>query len=245
MSYDMSGAPREFYATAGLGAAIRGPFGFGAVDPGIDVSHYGAPYQGMLGLGAALGQAGDNRWLKRFAKVRQTYKVSSISGQSAAVATTIERVAQREFAGMTVRKASGGGYGSGWGPGGRVGVDIIIPRDMPLIDIKRKGKALQLQNVISGVSSGAKMSDARTSFAAGDVIESPVVGEEAEAGVMPIPTGVAEDDGFFGKKVGGVPVWAIGGLGVLAVAGLAVAMRKKKPKPVSANRRRRRRRARR
>jgi len=30
----------------------------GRVGPGIDVSHYGAPYQGMLGLGGYYGGAG-------------------------------------------------------------------------------------------------------------------------------------------------------------------------------------------
>ena len=119
------------------------------VGPGIDISHYGAPYAQMLGLGdsgdglgmlyrygAGLGwtpgpgqtPADDPRILSCFGKFRQTYKTSGPSGwgtpaNSTAAANALLRAAQKQFPGQTVRKAGGG---SGWLAGGKIGFEVVL-----------------------------------------------------------------------------------------------------------------------
>lgn len=255
-----------------IGSYYNYPPALGRVDPGIDVSHWGAPYQGMLGLGgyaglgtlyatAGLGTwtpgpgqtpADDPRMVNQFAKVRQTYRVRSVPSDKAGdAATAIMNAARTAFAPNRVRLASGDGYGNGWGPGGRVGVDVTLAAATRLGELKAAGKGLQNRNVISGVSPGATLIDARTGVDASQITAAPGVpapppGTPADADAPAPTTSPTEEGNFLTRKVGGVPVWAIGGLGLVAVGGLAFALtRKKKPAAVAKNRRRRRRRRRR
>jgi hypothetical protein len=222
--------------------------GLGVVDPGIDVSHYGAPYQGMLGLGAwspAPGQtpADDPRIVKQFANVRVTYKVRNVPpDKTADAATAMLTAARTAFAPNRVRKASGSGFGNGWGPGGRVGVDIIVRHDTRYGELRQKSKSLQNRNVVSGVSPGAQLLDARSYVKPGMLMDS---GGAAAPGPIPDDPVLApevESGPLLTRKVAGVPVWALGGLGLAAIGGLAFMATRKKP--VAANRRRRRRRRR-
>jgi hypothetical protein len=244
------------YYETGVGSYYETSGQLGAVGPGIDLSHYGAPYQGMLGLGGCVGCAGlgwvpgagqspadDPRIVKQFAKVRQTFRVRGIAGKTAETATAILNAASAAFPGHRVRKASGDGYGAGWGPGGRVGVDIIIAAPTRLGELKMKGRSLQTRNVISRVNPGAALQDARTGVDASQLQETPGVapafpGTPADFDA-PAPVSEPSEGSFLTRRVGGLPVWAVGGLGVAALVGIGFAVTRKKP--VAKNRRRRRR----
>jgi hypothetical protein len=244
----------------GIGSYYETQGQLGRIDPGIDVSHYGAPYQGMLGLGmgtlyaaAGLGwtpgagqtPADDPRMVRQYGKVRQTYRVRNIGGKSAETATAILEAARTTYAGLQVRKASGNDFSNGWGPGGRVGVDITVPVATRLGELKQKGQSLFLRNVISGVNPGAALYDAKTGVSASDIQTAP--GEPAAPDTPVDPSAPTPPPGnggnFLTQTFGGVPVWAIGSLAVVGVGGIIFAMTRKKK--VAANRRRRARRRRR
>lgn len=239
----------------GFGSYYETSGQLGRIDPGIDVSHYGAPYQGMLGLGAFYANAGlgwapgpgqtpadDPRMVRQFGKVRQTYRVRSVPSDKAAdAAAAILRAARTTFAGSNVSKASGAGFSNGWGPGGRVGVDITVPVATRLGELKAKGKGIQNRNVISEVSPGATLIDASTGVAGRDIVAAPDAPAPApDAPVDPGGAPVPPPEGFLTQRVAGVPMWAIGSLSLVAVGGIIFAVTRKK-KAVAANRRRRRR----
>jgi hypothetical protein len=209
----------------------------------------------MLGLGTLYATAGlgwtpgpgqtpadDPRMVREFGKVRQTYKVRNIpSAKAADAASAIFAAGRRDFAGNTVRKASGNGYSNGWGPGGRVGFDVIFAQPTRLGEIKSKGKAIERGNPVASLASDASLYDAQTGVSAADLLTPPGAPPETADPTPGAPVPPPEPEGnFLTQTVGGVPVWAIGGLGIVAVGGLIFALtRKKAPTP---NRRRRRRR---
>lgn len=252
--YDLPGAPQEYYAAAGLGR----------VDPGIDISHYGAPYQGMLGLGAYVEMPGyrgaeyataglgagwkpdagqtpadDPRTVKQYATVKGDYQPSNISSsQTTKAANEILTEARRQFAGMTVNKIGT----TGWTSGGRVGFEVILRTPMRAGEIKRK---IAVIGNLAGprVGTNTRLLNALTYITPSDFVDAVV---EAGAPDVAVPESAGEGGGFFSAKVGGVPAWVVGGLGILTVGGILFAVtRKKKSAPVAANRRGRRRRRRR
>ncbi len=253
--YELPGTPQEYYATAGMGR----------VGPGIDISHYGAPYQGMLGLGtyvempgyegamyatAGLGQepwtpgrgqtpADDPRMVKKFARVRGDYRPGNIgSGLTTRAANLLVDEAKRQFSGMTVRKIGS----TGWTPQGRVGFEVILRNPMRAGEIKQK---IETIGRLAGprVGTNTRLYAALTYIKPGDYFAGALPAEGAPPSAPPL---VAEEEGFFAKKVGGIPVWAAGALGIAAVGGVVLlATKKKKPAAVAANRSRRRRRSRR
>jgi len=250
--YDLPGAPQEYYATAGMGR----------VDPGIDISHYGAPYQGMLGLGTyvempgyrgaeyatagmGLGQswspgpgqtpADDPRMVKQYATVKGDYQARNIgSGLTTRAADEVVNEAKRQFAGMTVSKIGT----TGWTKQGRVGFEVILRTPMRAGDIKRKVAAI---GSLAGprVGTNTQLIGALTYITPSDFVEAVL---EPGAPDVAVPESAGEGGGFFSAKVGGVPAWALGALGLVAVGGLVFAVTRKKPAAVAANRRRRRRR---
>ena len=249
--YDEPGAPQEYSATAG----------FGRVDPGIDISHYGAPYRGMLGLGnvgmlyrygTAMGQwspgpgqkpSDDPRMVKRFTTVRATYRVRGLGGDrtAARAASAILAKGRAEFPGNTVRKIGT----TGWSRGGKVGYEVILASDTRAGEIKAKNFRAG-RKASTHMGGGVEFYDASTAIPANAYLDAP---PEAPPIAEEEPSASPEEEagGFFSQKIGGLPVWAVGVLGLVVVGGVgyAVMRPKKKAAPVAANRRRRRRRRRR
>jgi hypothetical protein len=259
MSYfDEPGAPQEYSATAGLGA----------VGPGIDISHYGAPYKGMLGLGGYAGGVGeyvsqplgglgmlyrygagmgwtpgpgqspadDPRMVKQFTIVKAYYRVRGLSGDrnAARAGSVILAKARALYSGNTVRKLSGSGA-TGWVSGGRTGFEVILANPMRAGEIKRKNfqAGQQAGHEIGG---GVAFYDASTSI--------PASGFEAAPSASPSEEAAAANGNFLTQRVAGLPVWAIGVIGLTVVGGLGYMALKPKKAAVAANRRRRRRRRR-
>ncbi|RLB43806.1 MAG: hypothetical protein DRH30_02600 [Deltaproteobacteria bacterium] len=234
------------------------------IGPGIDISHYGAPYAQMLGLGnsgdglgmlyrygAGLGwapgagetPADDPRIASQFAKIKVSFKVRNLSsGKSLDAANAIYRAARAAFAGDTVKKIGT----NGWAGDGRVGVIVTLARDTRYGEIRAKGKGIETLNPIKAVSNGGSLYDARTQKLSGSLVTPAQI--EADPAALTIDTGPeaeesVDEGGFFAAKVGFFPVWLLGLLGVGLTGGAVYAMtRKKKPaaSPVTANRRRRR-----
>jgi dienelactone hydrolase len=238
----------------------------GAVGPGIDISHYGAPYAQMLGLGSSgdgLGMlfrygAGmgwtpgpgqtpgdDPRILSQYGKFQQTYKTSGPSGwgtssNTQAAAAALLRAAQKQFPGQTVRKLGS----TGWASGGRIGFEVILASPMRWGAIKAKGKLIESANPLAAVHDGLRLTDAMTQKLSG-TLTTPEAAADPTAPAPPSGPEAAEssgEEGLLTTKVAGLPVWAIGIMGFGIVGGIAyLALRKKpKPKAVAANRRRRR-----
>lgn len=237
--------------------------GMGAVGPGIDISHYGAPYAQMLGVGGSgdglgmlyryealgLSPGDDPRILSRFGKFRQTYKTSGPSGwntdgAAATAADALLRAARKQFPGQTVRKAGGG---SGWVAGGRIGFEVTLAQPMRWGEVKLRGKRIETVNPLAAVHDGLRLADAVTQKLEG-TLSTPEA--EADPSIPPAEQGAevpeesggdGEEGGLLTTKVAGLPVWAISIMGFGIIGGVAfLALRKKKPAPVAANRRRRR-----
>ena len=236
----------------GIGSYYETQGQLGRIDPGIDVSHYGAPYQGMLGLGGCAGCGGlgawtgtpseDPRMVKRHTIVRATWRPRGLaSGASAEAAQRIHYQGRQAFPGSTVRKIGS----TGWIGGGRVGYEVILAQSTRAGEIKQKNFQAG-QRAARGMEGGSvTFAEGRTAIPANGFAEAapdtPPVPEETPTAP---PGGETEGGGsFLTDTVGGVPVWAIGGLGVVALGGLIFAMTRKKK--VAANRRRRARRRRR
>jgi hypothetical protein len=242
------------YATAGMGA----------VDPGIDISHYGAPYAQMLGVGnsgdglgmlfrygAGLGwtpgpgqtPADDPRILSRLGKFQQTYKATGPSGwgtgNTVAAADALLRAARKQFTGQTVRKLGT----TGWTSTGRIGFEVTLAQPMRWGEIKAKGKLIESANPLSGVYDGLRLTDALTQKLSGTLAEPSVAADPAAVAELPAGPEPEEasggDEGFLTQKIAGLPVWGIGIMGFGIVGGIAYLALRKKPASVTANRRRR------
>jgi len=261
MSYfDERGAPQQYSATAGLAA----------VGPGIDISHYGAPYAQMLGLGSSVGEyvsqplgavgmlyrygaalgwapgpgqtpADDPRIVKQFTIVRSTYRVRGLGGDrtAARAADAVLAKARALFSGNTVRKIGK----TGWVEGGKVGYEVILAAPTRAGEIKSKNKQAgrQAAGVLGG---GVEFYDASTSIPANAFMDAPpdapAVPEEAPSAT---PEEEAAQGSFLTRRVAGLPVWAVGVIGLTVVGGLGYFALRPKKAAVAANRRRRRRRA--
>lgn len=235
------------------------------VDPGIDISHYGAPYAQMLGLGsngdglgmlyrygAGLGwtpgpgqtPADDPRILSRFGKFRQTYRTSGPAGwgtsaNKTAAVNAVVRAAQKQFPGNRVSKIGE----TGWVAGGRIGFEVIVAQPMRWGEIKMKGRRIQSANPLAGVHDGLRLTDALTQKLQGTLLTPEQAASPepaaADSGAEPAESS-GDEGGFLTTKVAGLPVWAIGIMGFGIVGGVAFLALRKKPAPVAANRRRRR-----
>lgn len=239
------------------------------IGPGIDISHYGAPYAQMLGLGNSgdgLGMlyryggglgwspgagetpADDPRIASAGTKIKVSFKVRNLSsGKSLDAANAIYRAARAAFTGNTVKKIGT----NGWTSDSRVGVIVTLANEARYGEIRAKSKAIETSNPIKAVSGSASLYDARTQKLSGSLVTPAQI--EANPEVLTTDTGPeaeepADGGGFFGAKVGFFPVWLLGLLGIGLTGGTIYAVtRKKKPAPaaVTANRRRRRRSSRR
>lgn len=215
----------NYYATAGLGF-------------GVDVSHYGAPYQGMLGLNG-LGQttwspgpgqspADDPRMVKKYAVIRSVYRVRNVpSDKAGRLADLLLSRARALFPGNTVRKIGT----TGWMNDGRVGYEVHLAAATRAGEIKQRNATAR--DVAAQLGGGAELYDAQTIISASDYM--PLEDTMLPPSEQPVATPETS------SMVGGLPVWAVAGIGVAAIGAIAfVALRKK---PVTANRRRSRRRA--
>lgn len=215
-----------YYAAAGLGY-------------GVDVSHYGAPYQGMLGVDG-LGQttwtpgpgqtpADDPRMVKKFAVVRSLYRVRNVpSAQARRLADLLLSRARNLYPGNTVRKVGT----TGWTNDGRVGFEVSLANATRAGEIKQRNATAR--DVAAQLGGGAELYDAQTFISPSDYM--PLEDTMLAPSEQPVSTDQPSSTGM----VGGLPIWAVAGIGVAAIGAIAfVALRKK---PVTANRRRRSRR---
>lgn len=208
------------------------------IGPGIDVSHYGAPYQGMFGLGTTPwtgAPAEDPRMVRQFTTIRATYRVRNLGGDrtAARAAAAILSKAQALFSGNTVRKIGT----TGWTSDGKVGFEVILASAMRAGEIKQK-------NFMAGQQAAAQMGgnvefyDAATSIPSNAFEDAPPTAPPTPETTPYVAT---TEDNFLTQEVGGLPVWALGLIGIGVVGGVAFVVLRKKPAAVAANRRRRRR----
>lgn len=212
-----------YYATAGLGY-------------GVDISHYGAPYQGMLGLGQATWSPGpgqtpadDPRMVKKFAVVRSVYRVRNVpSDKAGRLADLLLSRARTLFQGSTVRKIGT----TGWMNDGRVGFEVILAAATRAGEIKLRNATAR--DVAGQLGGGAELYDAQTIISPTDYM--PLEDTMLPPGEQPVATMESTET----RTIGGLPIWAAAGIGVAALGALAFVMTRKKP--VTSNRRRARRR---
>lgn len=213
-----------YYAAAGLGY-------------GVDISHYGAPYQGMLGVDG-LGQttwtpgpgqmpADDPRMVKKYAVVRSLYRVRNVPRDKAGrLADLLLARARALYPGNTVRKVGT----TGWTNDGRVGFEVSLANATRAGEIKQRNAGAR--SVAAQLGGGAELYDAQTFISPSDYM--PLEDTMLPPGEQPVATESAPAS----RTVGGLPIWAVAGIGAAAIGAIAfVALRKK---PVAANRTRRR-----
>jgi hypothetical protein len=225
----------------------------GTVDPGIDISHYGAPYKQMLGLdglgdmlyryrgmGAWTGApADDPRMVKRFTVVRATWRAEGLpSGGAAEAASRLHYQGRTLFAGNTVRKIGG----TGWIAGGRVGYEVILANSTRAGEIKRKNHEAGVR-AARGMGGSVRFVDGRTGIpASGFTASAPGTPAVEESAPTSLPG--TETPSLMMQRAAGLPMWGWGvlGVGVLGAVAVALTAGPKKRAAVAANRRRRRRR---
>lgn len=238
----------------------------GSIGPGIDISHYGAPYKGMLGTGDGLGAyvsdpgmgmlyrygmggwegkpSEDPRMVKKYTRVRATYGVRGVPSDRAEEAgQRLHYQGRQLFSGNTVRKLGS----TGWIAGGKVGYEIILANPMRAGEIKRKIFQAGVR-AGRGMGEGASFTNARVNIPQDAFMDAPTTApstpEETPA-ATPAEEAAAAEGSFLTQKVGGLPVWAVGLIGIGVVGGVAAIAMKGKKKAPTPNRRRRRRRRRR
>lgn len=192
------------------------------VGPGIDVSHYGAPYQGMLGLGATPwtgAPSEDPRMVRSGTVVRSTFTTSGIGGSTtpAMVASVLEATAREAFHGSTVRKIGS----TGWIAGGRVGYDVTLSSPMRAGLVKqtnyRVGKRAEAR-----LGGQVKFLNGRTLIPDANLEDAPSMPGPS------VPSEAASSPGASSsRRIMGLPVWAVALLGTGVVGGAAALLWKK------------------
>lgn len=226
------------------------------VGPGIDISHYGAPYKGMFGVDglgemlyryqAGLGvepwtgvPAEDPRMVRQFTIVRSTYRVRNLGGDrtAARAADAILAKARALFSGNTVRKIGT----TGWTGDGKVGYEVILAQDTRAGEIKSKNFRAG-QQAAAQMGGSVQFYDAATAIPSNAFIDAPPSAPATpETAPSSTPSQEAAAQGnVLTQKVAGLPVWALGLIGIGVVGGVAFVATRKKPAPVAPNRRRRR-----
>jgi len=223
-------------AMAGVRQAMAGGLG-----TGFDVSHYGSPYKGMLGLGTATPYTGapaaDPRIVKRYSLLKFTYRPVSIpSAKAADAANMLLAAARTAFAGHTVSKIGTTGW-TNTTPG-RVGYQVRLATDTRLGELR--SKSYQIGQTVGPriVPQVSSLADARTDWTPADLMDPVATTPTPTPGADVTVTADASE-----TISGGLPSWApwvIAGGGILVVGGLVIALTRKKPAAVAANRRRRR-----
>lgn len=224
------------------------------VGPGIDVSHYGAPYQGMLGLGACGGGCGcggcgmgawtgapsaDPRMVKRFTIIKATWSAQNLpaSGGAAEAAQRLHYQGRQLFPGHTVRKIGD----TGWVAGGRVGYEVVLADTMRAGEIKQKNFTAGAR-AQAGMGGNVRFTGGQTAIPANGFTEAaPGAPETPEEAPSSTPDQDAAGEPFLSRRMGGLPTWGWGLLGLGAVGAVVTAVTlggKPKRAPV-ANRRRR------
>lgn len=233
-------------------------YAMGRVDPGIDISHYGAPYRGMFGLdglgmlyryqglGTWTGKPSeDPRMVKRHTVIRATWRAEGLpSGGAAEAAQRLYYQGRQLFPGNTVRKIGS----TGWIAGGRVGYEVILASPMRAGEIKSKNFQAGVR-AARGMGGNVRFTEARTAIPSSAF-------EDAPAGAPPTPEEqpsatpeeqAAGREALMTRRVAGLPMWGWGliGVGAIGVIGaVALSGPKRRRAPVTPNRRRRRRRRR-
>jgi hypothetical protein len=247
------------------------------IGPGIDISHYGAPYKQMLGVpalgayteqpgmdyeyataglgemlyryGAGLGvepwtgaPAEDPRMVKRYTKIRATYAVSNVpSDRAAEAAQRILYQGRQLFQGHNVSKIGT----TGWTSGGRVGYEVILATPMRAGEIKQKNYQAGVR-ASAGMGGNARLHSGQTSIPQSGFEAAPPTAPstpETTPSQTPSQNAAAAQTGL-NQRVGGIPIWGLGLIGIGVVGGVTVLVMSRKKKAVAANRRRRRRRRR-
>lgn len=230
------------------------------IDPGIDISHYGAPYKGMFGLDGVgemlyryrgLGTwtgapAADPRIVQRYTVIRATWRVRNVpSDKAQQAADRLLYQGRQAFSGNTVRKIGS----TGWTADGRVGYEVILAQDTRAGEIKQKnfqaGTRAQAALRDAGGISNAELYDAQTAIPSNAFTDAPPTAPATpETTPSSTTTGPAPSEGFLTQRVAGLPVWAVGLIGITIVGGVVVVATRRRPAAVTANRRRRSRRRR-
>ena len=241
------------------------------VNPGIDISHYGAPFKGMLGLGAyterpgfdyeyataglgmgemvydygaALGYTGPPAQDPRMLKAYSKVRLTyAVSNVPSDDAPRAANLVHQ----AAQRKFSGNTVrkvGNGWISGGRIAIEVILARPTRLGEIKMKSKQIETDNPLSPIGSSARLRGARTAYNESDIMSETEAAAHAGGSPTPPSTGTPPTT----EESSGEFPWLYVGIGagaLVLIGGIAFALRKKPaPRPVAANRRRRRRRRR-
>lgn len=210
------------YATAGLGRGMLYRYGAGlGVEPWT-----GAP-------------AADPRMVKRFTTIRSTYNVRGLGGDwtAARAANVLLAKARALYPGNTVHRIGS----TGWISGGRVGFEVILAQTTRAGEIKQKNYQAG-QRAAAAMGGNVRFTDAQTTIPSSGFTEAAPDAPATPETTPSAPLTTTSDGNFLTQRVAGLPVWALGLIGLGVVGGIAVVLTRKKPAAVAANRRRRRRR---
>lgn len=185
----------------------------------------------------------DPRIVRQYGKVTARYQARNVSAaQAPSVPGMLATSARTKFPRDNVT-------GAGWFADGRVGFDVIVASETRLGELRRQMGNVGLE-VGPRIGTGTELYNSRVGWQWADIKAppgSPALPADTTVATGPADAAATDDSGFFGKKLGGVPVWALGLIGIVLVGGVATAVLVKKkprasaPAPVTANRRHRRR----
>lgn len=239
-------------------------------NPGIDISHYGAPFKGMLGLGAyterpgfdyeyATAGTGVGEMLYRYGaglgytgppaqdpRMLKRYSKIRLTYDVSNVPSASAARAATLVEEAAQRKFSGNTVrkvGNGWISGGKIAIEVTLTNPTRLGEAKLKSKQVETDNPLSAISSSARLRNAKTAFSTGDIMSDAEAAAHA-GGAATTPSTSLPPTTI--ETAGSEFPWLYVGVGagaLVLIGGLAFALRSKPaPRPVAANRRRRRRR---
>lgn len=195
------------------------------------------------GLGDNIPYSGpandDPRMVRQYGTIKVRYTPRNVtSTQSPSVPGMLTAAARSLFPQDNVKDA-------GWFPGGVVGYTVVLSSERRLGEVRRLMGNVALQ-VGPRIGPTTELYNGRVSWDWNDI--KPASGGPAPAdtdttaAAQPASAPATDEEGFFAKKVGGVPVWALGTVGVVVLGGIGFAvLRKPRAAALSANRRRHRR----
>lgn len=250
-------------------------YAMGRVDPGIDISHYGAPYRGMFGLDG-LGRYVDRPGFHAeyaTAGLGMLYRYHGLGAWTGKPSEDPRMVKRYTVVRATWRAEglpSGGAAeaaqrlhyqgrqlfpgnnvrkigSTGWISGGRVGYEVVLANPMRAGEIKSKNFQAGLR-AARGMGGSVRFVDARTAIPSNAFEDAPASAPttpEEEPSATPEQEQSADDNPLT-RRVAGLPVWGWGLLGLGTLGVIgAVAFSGPRRRPAAVSPNRRRRRRRR